>query len=148
MLTPSLPVNGQKVLTPTGLLLVLDGRLEGHNSFLTGTLAVNGLEIPVRITTLDDITALQPTQNLASVPERLSERWAGTLHLRHSQRPRTIPDDLNAAAGGAARNLNALDDAELRYALTFLGEATTAPIRAARLNAIVHALPTCGGESQ
>lgn len=34
-----------------------------------------------------------------------------------------------------------LDDAELRYALTFLEEATTSKIRRARIDAIVAALP-------
>ena len=39
------------------------------------------------------------------------------------------------------RALDALDNAELRYALTFLEEATTADIRQARISAIVAALP-------
>ncbi|MEU6709647.1 hypothetical protein [Streptomyces wuyuanensis] len=142
MLTPSLPVCGRTVPAPTGLLLVLDARIEGHDSFLTGTLALDDFDIPVRITTLDDITTLQPTQSVPGLPLR----WAGILHLRHGQRPRNIPGDLTAAARAAARDLYALDDAEMRYALTFLGEATTPAIRRDRLHAIVHALPTTEGD--
>lgn len=47
--------------------------------------------------------------------------------------------DSQAAPG--LRDLGALDQAELRYALTFLGEASTGTIRNDRINAIVAALP-------
>ncbi|WEH40966.1 hypothetical protein [Streptomyces sp. AM 2-1-1] len=39
------------------------------------------------------------------------------------------------------RSLEALDEAELRYVLTFLAESTTTTIRQARVEAIVSALP-------
>ncbi|MGF1646845.1 MAG: hypothetical protein ACFCVF_08000 [Kineosporiaceae bacterium] len=41
----------------------------------------------------------------------------------------------------ARRDIGSLDEAGLRYVLTFLGEASTAAIRRARLDLIVHALP-------
>ncbi|WP_331732354.1 hypothetical protein OG592_41600 (plasmid) [Streptomyces avidinii] len=147
MLSPprSLPVRGRTVPATTGPLLVLEDRLEGHDTFLTGTLTLSGRDIPVRITTLDDSTTLQPTQPLS---EDLPDQWSATLHLRHGQRPRDIPDDLRAAAHAASRNLDALDDAELRYALTFLGEATTDAIRTDRLIAIITGLPTLEGDPE
>ncbi|MGW7064955.1 hypothetical protein ACWGHM_41595 [Streptomyces sp. NPDC054904] len=147
MLTPlrALPVRGRTVPAATGPLLVLDARLEGRDTFLTGTLTLDGHDIPVRITTLDDSTTLQPTQPL---PDDLPDQWSATLHLRHGQRPRDIPDDLRAAAHAASRELDALDDAELRYALTFLGEATTPAIRTDRLTAIVTGLPSLEGDSE
>ncbi|MGW8355534.1 hypothetical protein [Streptomyces wedmorensis] len=73
MLNPPrvLPVRGRTVTAVTGPLLVLDARLEGHATFLTGTLTLDGHDIPVRITTLDDSTTLQPTQPL---PDGLPEQ--------------------------------------------------------------------------
>ncbi|MFJ3817721.1 hypothetical protein [Streptomyces sp. NPDC090056] len=139
----ALHVRGRTVPAATGPLLLLEDRLEGHDTFLTGTLTLDGHDIPVRITTLDDSTTLQPTQPL---PDGLPQQWSGMLHLRHGQRPREIPDDLRAAAAAAGHDLNALDDAELRYALTFLGEATTPAIRTDRLTAIVTGLPTLEGD--
>ncbi|MFJ8165934.1 hypothetical protein ACIRBY_34155 [Streptomyces sp. NPDC096136] len=147
MLNPprALPVRGRTVPAATGPLLLLEERLEGRDTFLTGTLTLDGLDVPVRITTLDASTTLQPTQPL---PDDLPEQWSATLHLRHGQRPREIPDDLRAAAATAGRDLDALDDAELRYALTFLGEATTPAIRTDRLTAIVTGLPTLEGDPE
>jgi uncharacterized protein YdeI (YjbR/CyaY-like superfamily) len=75
------------------------------------------------------------------------EAWSGTLHLPHGIRQRSIPDDLADAAQASQRALDALDSAELRYALTFLNEATTEPIRTARIAAIVAALPHVEGEA-
>ena len=62
------------------------------------------------------------------------------------------PADLVNAARADGRTLAHLDDAELRYALTFLAEATTGRIRQARIRVIIDALPegdpgpsgTCG----
>ncbi|MFI5642251.1 hypothetical protein ACIA8H_33235 [Streptomyces goshikiensis] len=139
------PVRGRTVRAATGPLLLLEERLEGHDTFLTGTLTLDGLDVPVRITTLDASTTLQPTQPL---PDDLPEQWSATLHLRHGQRPHEIPDDLRTTAHAAGRDLDALDDAELRYALTFLGEATTPAIRTDRLTAIVTGLPTLEGDPE
>ena len=135
----SLPVEGSVGCTPDGPLLVLTERLGGHDTFLSGRLDLDGTNIPVRIMTLDDVTVLHPT-NPGTVPA-LRARWSGTLHLPHGLRPQTAPGDLESAAEAEGRILGALDDAELRYALTFLSEATTREIRTARIAAIVSALP-------
>ncbi|MFE1348508.1 hypothetical protein [Streptomyces sp. NPDC058757] len=135
---PPVPVQGRTVHAPTGSLLLLDARLEGHDTFLTGTLTVAGHDLAVRIITLDDSTTLQPVHPL---PAALPAQWTAALHLRHGQRDRRIPEDLRTAADIAGRDLGALDDAELRYALTFLGEATTPAIRADRVGVIVRSLP-------
>ncbi|GGY71245.1 hypothetical protein GCM10010363_60590 [Streptomyces omiyaensis] len=135
---PPLPVQGRTVPAPTGPLLLLDTRLEGHDTFLTGTLTLAGYDLAVRILTLDDSTTLQPVHPL---PTNIPAQWTAALHLRHGQRDRRIPDDLHTAAHTARRDLTALDDAERRYALTFLGEATTLAIRADRVDVIVRSLP-------
>lgn len=136
----SLPVGGSVGRTPDGPLLVLTERLGGHDTFLSGRLDLDGTSILVRIMTLDDVTVLHPSdpENLPA----LRARWSGTLHLPHGLRPQTAPGDLESAAEVEGRILGALDDAELRYALTFLSEATTPEIRTARIAAIVSALPS------
>ena len=124
-------------------LLVLHERLEGHDTFLSGHLELDGaVRVPVRILTFDDVTVLHPT-----APISLAQgEWTGHLHLRHGQRARDFPEDLTVAARTERRALEALDEAEARYAVTFLTEATTAEIRAARIKAIISALPTISGD--
>jgi hypothetical protein len=132
-----LPVSGTTRHDENGLLLVLEERVEGHDTFLTGRLDLGQESVPVRIISFDDVTVLRPTE---AAPV-LASRWTGVLHLPHGARPRRIPADLTDAARERARDVAALDPAELRYALTFLGEATTQAIRTARIEAIVSALP-------
>jgi len=93
----------------------------------------------VRIITLDDVTVLRPVDpsGLADI----SGSSPGLLHLPHGARARIVPGDLADRAVQNGRALDLLDDAELRYALTFLEEATTDVIRQARIAAIVAALP-------
>lgn len=137
----SLPVEGSvgRTSNSDGLFLVLTERLDGHDTFLSGSLDVDGVNVPVRIMTLDDVTVLHPTGS-GTVPT-LRARWSGMLHLAHGLRPQVAPEDLESAAEAEGRILDALDEAELRYALTFLSEATTPEIRTARIAAIVSALP-------
>lgn len=143
--TASLPVTGTVVADSAGMMLVLAQRLDGYDTFLTGLLELDGdTSTPVRILTLDDVTVLRLTGTAARTP---AGSWSGTLHLPHGQRPRPIPPDLTDAARMSRRDLTALDTAELRYALTFLDEATTDPIRRARIDAIITALPTLGTAS-
>ncbi|MFB7668415.1 hypothetical protein ACFC1R_31595 [Kitasatospora sp. NPDC056138] len=139
----SLPVRGTTRHDEQGPLLVLDHRLDGHDTFLSGELDLGDGRAPVRIISLDDVTVLRPMHRVA-VPAPV---WSGTLHLPHGLRPRTIPTDLAEAAQRHGRDLDALDQAETRYALTFLGEATTESIRTARIEAIVSALPVTGMET-
>jgi hypothetical protein len=139
----SLPVTGTVTADSNGTILVLSERLDGHNTFLTGQVQIG--EAPpqaVRILTFDDVTVLRLRDQS---PTPLVGSWSGILHLPHGWRTRSIPDDLAAAATTAHRDLGALDEAELRYALTFLGEASTDTIRHARIHAIINALPRMDG---
>nr|WSX78543.1 hypothetical protein OH826_34655 [Streptomyces sp. NBC_00899] len=133
----TLPVSGTTRHDESGLLLVLEQHVEGHDTFLTGRLDLGEESVPVRIISFDDVTVLRPTKAVRP----LASRWTGVLHLPHGARHRRIPADLTDAARERARDVAALDPAELRYALTFLGEATTDAIRTARIEAIVSALP-------
>lgn len=140
----SMPVSGTVAADSDGTMLVLSVRLDGHDTFLTGQLELDEhTTVGVRILTLDDLTVLRLTDESALPP--LTVAWAGTLHLPHGWRPRTIPEDLTCAATEAHRDLGALDSAQLRYALTFLEEATTDDIRLGRIEAIVKALPALKG---
>ncbi|MFI1868564.1 hypothetical protein [Streptomyces jumonjinensis] len=129
-----------------GPLLLLSERLDGHDTFLTGALNIGGTTFPVRILTLDDVTVLRPVEDLPALAE--GTRWQGTLHLPHGTRPRSAPPDLREAAAREGRFLDGLDEAELRYVLTFLSEATTAAIRQARIQAVVSALPAAVGSAR
>lgn len=134
----NVPVDGTVTCSSEGPLLVLSRRLDDHDTFLSGSLEVGEAVVPVRILTLDNVTVLRP-MNGSPVE---GARWHGTLRLPHGLRPRSVPPDLRRAAEHEDRSLEALDEAELRYALTFLSEATTNAIRQARVRAIVCALPT------
>jgi hypothetical protein len=136
----NIPVEGTVTDSPEGPLLRLSQRLDGHDTFLTGSLHIAESSVPVRILTLDDVTVLRPTGSFHAPAD--GEYWHGRLHLPHGLRPRTVPPDLSTAADQDSRSLDKLDEAELRYVLTFLSEATTAAIRQARIAAVVHALPT------
>lgn len=133
----TLSVSGTTRHDEDGLLLVLDQHIEGHDTFLSGRLDLGQELVPVRIISFDDVTVLRPMESVhVTMPH-----WTGILRLPHGTRPRRIPADLADAAQENKRDLSALDTAELRYALTFLGEATTDTIRTARIKAIVSALP-------
>jgi hypothetical protein len=133
----TLSVSGTTRHDEDGLLLVLEQHIEGHDTFLSGRLDLGPESVPVRIISFDDVTVLRPLESVLVA----ASRWTGVLHLPHGARPRRIPADLADAARKVERDVAALDPAELRYALTFLGEATTGTIRAARIEAIVSALP-------
>lgn len=141
-ITQSLPVRGTLPADTDGTILVLSERLDGYDTFLSGKLEVGGSHVAVRILTFDDVTVLRLLDH-PTLP--LPAQWAGTLHLPHGWRTRSIPNDLNAAALAANRDLAALDEAELRYALTFLGESSSDTIRRARIDAIIAALPALTG---
>jgi FMN phosphatase YigB (HAD superfamily) len=122
-------------------LLVLASRLEGRDTFLTGTLRLDGrTPFAVRILTFDDVTVLHPTTETARTPP-VGAVWEGVLVVSHGLREHEVPADLAEAAAGRHRDLTGLTGRELRYALTFLREATTPDIRARRVDAIVTALP-------
>lgn len=136
----SIEVTGTLASDSAGAMLVLSKRLDGHDTFLSGQLQLDEHStLAVRILTLDDVTVLRVI-DVDALPDT-AETWAGVLHLPHGWRPREVPADLDAAASTAHRDLTTLDTAELRYALTFLEEASTAGIRRQRIEAIVGALP-------
>lgn len=141
----SLPVMGSISEGDGTLQFVLAERLGGYDTFLTGVLEVDQKRIAVRIITLDDVTVLRPIDRSALADTAAT--CAGVLHLPHGVRRRTIPADLATEAARQHRTLDLLDDAELRYALTFLEEATTSAIRGARIAAIVAALPSVDGSA-
>jgi hypothetical protein len=135
---PALKVSGTIQDRDGVILLVLDSRLEGYDTFLAGHLDLeDGPSLPVRIITLDEMTVLRPAGPAVLRPGR----WSGSLRLRHGHRPVAIPADLADSAAHQGRAIGALDEAATRYAVTFLGEAATPGIRAARVAAIVNALP-------
>jgi hypothetical protein len=138
--TQGLSVSGTVAAGSAGTMLTLSRRLDRHDTFLSGRLQIAGTErlLAVRILTFDDVTVLRLLDHPAVPP---TGRWMGTLHPPHGWRTRSIPQDLLAAAICAHRDLGALDTAELRYALTFLGESSTRGIRQARIAAILQALP-------
>jgi hypothetical protein len=141
--THRMPVTGTVAADSDGTRLVVSERLDGHDTFLTGRLQLGDAPlIAVRILTFDDVTVLRLLDQPATP---LMETWSGILHLPHGWRTRPIPDDLATAAETAHRSLGALDEAELRYALTFLGEASTKAIRQARIEAIISAVPRSDG---
>jgi hypothetical protein len=135
----SLPVTGSIGTHDDGHQFVLHERLTGRDTFLTGVLELNGRSLRVRIITLDDVTVLRPLTR--DEPTTAEPTWSGVLHVPHGARARLLPDDLVDAASAQERSLDSLDDAELRYALTFLDEATTTEIRHSRIRTIVAALP-------
>ncbi|GGJ90442.1 hypothetical protein GCM10010123_20380 [Pilimelia anulata] len=136
--TAALDVAGTVTADAAGRMLVLDRRLDGHDTFLTGQLELDtGIRLPVRVLTLDDITILRP-RTAAGLP---AGKVTGRLHLPHGWRRQPVPEDLAAAASRDGRDVEALSEPERRYALTYLNEATTDAIRTARIAAIVAALP-------
>ena len=139
-----LQVSGTAQQREGAWLLVLDERLEGHDTFLASSVEIDGGQrLAVRVLTFDDVTVLHPATAIALEPGT----WSGQLHLRHGLRTPDFPADLAAAAQTHGRALDGLDEAEARYAVTFLSEATTAQIRSDRIEAIICALPIAPGGS-
>jgi hypothetical protein len=130
-----LSICGAIVLGPTGKHLLLDQRIHDQDTFLRAELRIDSLTIPVRIHTLDNLTVLVPA---ASDGERLLVgRFDGTLTVATGRRQFKIPRDLAAAAAAHGLDIDLLDQSELRYALTFLSEASSPEIRGQRIDAIL-----------
>jgi hypothetical protein len=134
-----IPVQGEATTDAHGLLLTLSHRLDGQDTFLTGRLVLDdGTDLEVRILTFDQATVLRPAPSFHG-PDP-STAWSGLLYLPHGWRPKPVPDDLAEAVAHRGADLTVLDSAELRYTLTFLDEACTPQIRAARIEVIVRGL--------
>lgn len=138
-----LPVAGTIATDSDGLMLVLSQRLDGFDTYLTGRLTLGvAPPVTVQILTLDDVTVLRL---LGDCPVELAGTWTGLLYLPAGRHARSVPDDLATAARNARRDLAILDNAELRYALTYLAEASTDAIRRGRIEVILDALPLLDG---
>ncbi len=142
----SVPITGSFHEVDGNVQLVLAERIDGHDTFLTGVLELDNRAIPIRIITLDDVTVLRSVQPGGFAD--ITGTCTGMLHLPHGARPRSAPPDLVIEATARRRTLASLDEAELRYALTFLDEATTGPIRQSRIRVIVDALPALNDDMQ
>jgi hypothetical protein len=140
MTTATVPIPVEGTIQSSGgrRLLILTARLEGHDTFLTGSLHVGSEKIAVRVMTFDDMTVLLPDPSAPQLPDTA---WAGILQLRTGRRDLDMPPDLASAAQQQGVLLSALDEPEMRYATTYLGEASTAAIRQARIAAILAPLP-------
>lgn len=143
MHTGELAVHGRLEQRGGRVLLVVDERLRGHDTFLSATLRLDQPvrlpELPVRIMTFDDVTVLSPLG--AVLPSaQVGEEWSGTLLLPHGARPPAIPDDLAQAAAEAGVDTTGWSPAEARQLLTFLGEASSGPVRTERIGMIIAAL--------
>ncbi|MEU9848153.1 hypothetical protein [Streptomyces sp. NPDC047985] len=143
MHTGELAVHGRLERREGKVLLVVDERLSGHDTFLSAALRldqpVHLSELPVRILTFDDVTVLLPL--VPALPRgQAGEEWSGTLLIPHGSRPPTIPDDLAQAAAEAGVDTSGWPPAEARQLLTFLGEAGSGPVRTQRIGMIIAAL--------
>ncbi|MFE6459224.1 hypothetical protein ACFVP0_17425 [Streptomyces cinereoruber] len=145
--TGELAVHGHLRQREGKTLLVVDGRLSGHDTFLSTTLRleqpVRVPELAVRILTFDDVTVLSPLDPVLP-QERAGEEWSGTLLIPHGARPPAIPADLAQAAAEAGVDTGGWPPAEARHLLTFLAEAGSASVRAERIAMII---TTLGGRS-
>ncbi|NIL60073.1 hypothetical protein HCB18_27750, partial [Salinispora arenicola] len=115
-----LPITGTVAADSNGTLLVLSERprrrrhLPDRPAPTPRRSAGTGADLE-----LDVITVLRLLDPSHAPP---AGSWAGILHLPHGWRTRSIPDDLVTAVRAARRDLTVLDEAERRYALTFLAE--------------------------
>ncbi|GAA2930975.1 MULTISPECIES: hypothetical protein [Streptomyces] len=137
-----MPVRGHLQPREGKLLLVLDERLTGHDTFLSAVVCLEApvpvADLRVRILTFDDVTVLSPLDG----PDLAGEggvEWSGTLLLPHGSRPPGIPDDFARAAAEADIDTSAWSPAEARQLLTYLSEAS-GPVRTERIRVIVEAL--------
>ncbi len=141
--TGELVVRGRLERREGAVLLVVDERLSGHDTFLSTTLRLDQPvrlpDLPVRILTFDDVTVLAPLVSVLPQSQD-GEEWEGTLLIPHGARPPTIPDDLAQAAAEAGVDTSSWSPAEARHLLTFLSEAGSGPVRTERIGLIIAAL--------
>ncbi|MFE6101275.1 hypothetical protein ACFVQ4_15040 [Streptomyces laurentii] len=138
-----MPVGGRVQERDGKLLLVLDERLTGRDTFLSAVVLVAtpapaAVETRVRILTFDDVTVLLPFGSPLGGVEA-GQRWTGTLLLPHGSRPPDVPDDFAQSAGAAGIDTGTWSPAETRQLLTYLGEAS-GQVRAERIRTIINAL--------
>lgn len=102
--TGELAVRGRLERREGAVLLVVDERLSGHDTFLSTTLRLDQPvrlpDLPVQILTFDDVTVLAPLVSVLPQSQD-GDEWGGTLLIPHGARPPTIPADLAQAAAEA-----------------------------------------------
>ena len=84
----SITVRGTSRHDATGLLLVLDEHLEGHDTFLTGHLDLGEETVPVRIISLDDVSVLRPGRPVEMPTPQLDRRPSPAARAPHASGPR------------------------------------------------------------
>ncbi len=119
-------------------LLVLDQRLDGHDTFLRAELALDpdGQRVRVRVHTFDDVTVLRP----AGDSPVTGDTWAGRLWLPKKRRADAVPDDLALALAAAGTGLDDVDERERRHLLGYLADAADPALRRSRISTIVSGL--------
>ncbi|WP_326733995.1 hypothetical protein [Streptomyces sp. NBC_01022] len=141
--TGELAVRGRLERREGAVLLVVDERLSGHDTFLSTTLRLDQPvrlpDLPVQILTFDDVTVLAPLVSVLPQSQD-GDEWGGTLLIPHGARPPTIPADLAQAAAEAGVGTSGWSPAEARHLLTFLSEAVPGPVRTERIGMIIAAL--------
>ncbi|MFF2025034.1 hypothetical protein ACFVW2_24910 [Streptomyces sp. NPDC058171] len=143
MHTDELTVHGSLEHREGLVLLFVDERLNGYDTFLSTTLCLDHPvrlpELPVRILTFDDVTVLSPL-GLALPRTHAGRAWNGTLRMPHGSRAPTIPDDLALAAAEAGVDTSGWTPVEARQLLSFLREAVPGPVRTERIGMIIATL--------
>ena len=139
-----MPVRGAVRRRGDKPLLVLNRRLDGHDTFLQADLALDpdGVNVRVRVLTFDDVTVLHPAPD-TDLPDRThGASWTGRLRLPVERRPGTVPDDLADALAGAGlpADLAGLDERERRHLLGYLADATEPATRCSRIITLVAGL--------
>jgi hypothetical protein len=136
----ALPVRGTARRRGPFALLVLNERLDGHDSFLRAELDLDpdGVRLRVRVHTFDHVTVLHP----AAGSPITGGSWTGQLRLAPARRTQPVPDDLAdaLAAAGLPADLVGLDARERRHLLGYLSDAPTPPVRRGRISTIVAGL--------
>lgn len=123
-----------RVLDAQNTLLELDHRLEGIDTYLSGTLEIEGFDwqIPVRVLTFGQTTLLHPLEPLSlQLPAgtwQSAKLAVADLSGRHR-----IPADLETALRDAGHDPDLMHESERRYVVNFVGEARDPVIRRARI---------------
>jgi len=122
-------------------LLEFDHRLEGVDTYLSGTLDVAGSNqsIPVQVLTFGQVTLLRPIEPLSLGLEARTWHRAKLVLADLSGRHR-IPADLETALRTAGYAPDQMPESERRYVVNFVAEAHDPGIRCARIELALAAL--------
>lgn len=147
----AVPVKATLVEGAGGRYLQLVERLSSRNSYLSAQLRVSGGTVMVRVWTMDNLTLLDVLDRIDVVTGSLDDTGStltGDLLLRDARELRLIPPELIEHALASGRDVRSLTTADLRYAVTYIDEASDPRIRAERIDVVVRSLPLADGRSQ